>query len=84
MKHRKKQKKRKKVVWKKRMKKKPAKQPSGPTLGKMIEVITGKEFICSTCGYEATKLARLSHCPLCLLCKGCGKKVRDCCCLEGE
>ncbi len=49
-----------------------------------VKAITGKAFICSTCGYEATKLAKLPHCPLCLLCKGCGKKVRRCCCLEGE
>ena len=43
-----------------------------------------KGFLCLTCGYEAYKLAAMSHCPLCVICKGCEKKVSKCRCLEGE
>ncbi len=41
-------------------------------------------FVCQMCGYEAFKKAGLFHCPLCLICKGCSKKVRYCNCMEGE
>lgn len=43
-----------------------------------------KEFICPRCGYEAFKMAKLSQCPLCVICSGCGKEVRKCKCKEGE
>ncbi|MBS3169189.1 hypothetical protein J4210_01790 [Candidatus Woesearchaeota archaeon] len=43
-----------------------------------------KEYFCPHCGYEAFKLARLSSCPLCVICSGCGKEVRKCRCKEGE
>ncbi|MBI2666520.1 hypothetical protein HYX13_02815 [Candidatus Woesearchaeota archaeon] len=41
-------------------------------------------FICPTCKYEAHKLAGYSHCPLCLICDRCKKRVRHCNCKEGE
>lgn len=43
-----------------------------------------KGFACLKCGYEAYKLAALSHCPLCVICKGCGQNVGKCKCREGE
>ncbi|MEK6900361.1 MAG: hypothetical protein AABX05_04530 [Nanoarchaeota archaeon] len=43
-----------------------------------------KGFTCLKCGYEAYKLAALSHCPLCIVCKGCNSKVSKCRCREGE
>ncbi|HIH12151.1 TPA: hypothetical protein HA242_00330 [Candidatus Woesearchaeota archaeon] len=43
-----------------------------------------KGFVCQQCGYEAHKLAALFHCPLCLICNGCNKRVRYCQCKEGE
>ena len=43
-----------------------------------------KGFSCLKCGYDAYKLAALSHCPLCVICKGCGQKVGKCSCMEGE
>ncbi|MEK6939765.1 MAG: hypothetical protein AABX31_03485 [Nanoarchaeota archaeon] len=45
---------------------------------------TRKGFACIKCGYDAYKLAALSHCPLCVICKGCGQKVSKCKCMEGE
>gem|GEM_PF-3940874 len=43
-----------------------------------------KGFSCIKCGYEAYKLAALSHCPLCVICKGCAQKVGKCKCMEKE
>ena len=43
-----------------------------------------KGFACIKCGYEAYKLAALSHCPLCVICKRCNQNVRKCRCKEGE
>ncbi len=43
-----------------------------------------KGFVCPTCGYAAFKMAKLSHCPLCVICARCGKGVRQCSCKEGE
>ena len=43
-----------------------------------------KEFVCLTCGYEAYKMAKLSSCPLCVICKSCEQRVKKCCCIEGE
>lgn len=46
--------------------------------------ILKKGFSCIKCGYDAYKLAALSHCPLCVICKGCAQKVSKCKCMEGE
>ena len=43
-----------------------------------------KGFACLKCGYEAYKLAALSHCPLCIRCKGCNAKVEKCRCKESQ
>jgi len=45
---------------------------------------TRKGFACIKCGYDAYKLAALLHCPLCVICKGCGQQVGKCKCREGE
>ena len=51
---------------------------------KISKPMPTNEFTCRTCGYEAYRRALFSHCPLCVVCKGCQKEVRKCNCKEGE
>lgn len=70
--------KRKKVI--KKWKSSPSKKFSSGSEKKKVE----KGFICPTCGYAAFVMAKLSHCPLCVICSRCGKGIRNCKCKEGE
>ena len=65
-------------------KKKQVKKVMKRAKTKKITKKPSKGFICRTCGYKAYEMARYSHCPLCIVCRGCRKRVEDCRCLEGE
>ncbi len=45
---------------------------------------TKQVFVCSACGYDAYKMAKLSHCPLCIICRGCKQRIAKCHCIERE
>ncbi len=52
--------------------------------GSFKKSVKEKGFVCPTCGYAAFRMAKLSHCPLCVICARCGKGIRNCKCKEGE
>lgn len=67
-----------KVTKKKSVKKKKTNK------SKIVKKKSEKEFVCPDCNYEAQRLTKLYHCPLCILCERCLKEIRNCHCIEGE
>ena len=41
-------------------------------------------YVCPKCDYKAVRMGKLTECPLCKICTGCGKPVGHCTCVEGE